>query len=152
MKVYRLTRKKYAKDLSGLGASLYGNRWNSKGVFMLYVAESRALALLEVLVHVTLENLPSDYVMVEIEIEEGVPQRLIEVNSLKKNWNVFPHLANTQKLGDDFIRKQENLLCKVPSAVVEQEYNYLINPFHADFKKVKAVGLKSFPVDDRLLF
>lgn len=152
MRVYRLTRKKYADDLSGYGASLYGNRWNSKGIFMLYTAESRALALLEVLVHIRLENLPSDYVMVEIEIPEECEIAEISVDELNANWKVFPHLRNTQIIGDDFINRREKLLCKVPSAVVENEYNYLVNPFHPEFKKVKIIAVKAFPVDDRLMY
>lgn len=152
MKVYRLTRKKYARDLSGVGASLYGNRWNSKGVFMLYTAESRALALLEVLVHIRIENLPSDYVMVEIEIPNNSEATSIHKNHLGGNWNIFPHVSSTQALGDEFVRRQKELLCKVPSAVVENEYNYLLNPFHSDFKKVKVISVSDFPVDDRLLF
>lgn len=152
MKVYRLTRRKYAKDLSGLGASLYGNRWNSKGVFMVYAAESRALALLEVLVHIRLENLPSDYVMVEIEIPGDPKTTSIKVDHLGGKWNVFPHVTSTQLLGDDFVRDKKYAFCKVPSAVVENEFNYLLNPFHPDFKKVKVNSFKAFPVDDRLMF
>ncbi|SFT55535.1 RES domain-containing protein [Lishizhenia tianjinensis] len=152
MKVYRLTRRKYARDLSGLGASLYGNRWNSKGVFMVYAAESRALALLEVLVHIRLENLPSDYVMVEIEIPDDLKTTSIHVDALDGKWNVFPHVTSTQFLGDDFVRAQKYAVCKVPSAVVENEFNYLLNPFHPDFKRVEVTSFKTFPVDDRLMF
>ena len=75
MRVFRLSKKKYSKELSGKGASKSGNRWNSKGTEIIYSAESRALAMAEVAVHLTLATLPSDYVMIEIDIPETIADK-----------------------------------------------------------------------------
>jgi len=72
MKVYRLARKRYATELSGIGAAKYGNRWNPKGVEVIYTAESRALAMAEVLVHLSLETLPSDFQMIQMNIPDKI--------------------------------------------------------------------------------
>lgn len=90
MRVFRLSRKKYANDLNGKGAALFGYRWNSKGVEIVYTAESRALAISEVSVHLTLATLPNDYMMVEIEIPDSLTFEKIDVNSLEVGWNSYP--------------------------------------------------------------
>ena len=72
MRVFRLSKRKYSKELNGKGAAKSGNRWNSKGTEIIYTAESRALAMAEVAVHLTLATLPSDYVMIEIEIPDNI--------------------------------------------------------------------------------
>jgi RES domain-containing protein len=150
MKVFRLSRKKYAKDLSGKGAAFFGNRWNSKGVEVLYTAESRALAMAEVLVHISLSSLPDDYMMVEIEIPDTLNVEILNLKSLGKNWNANPLNPKTQKLGDAFIHSQKNCVLKVPSAVVKGDFNYLLNPNHLEISKVKISDVTDFPFDSRV--
>ena len=118
MKVYRLSKRKYSHILNGRGAAKFGNRWNSKGTEIIYCSESRALAMAEVAVHLTLATLPSDYVMIEIDIPDSLSIEEIKVESLSKNWNSFPHIANTQEIGDDFVEIGKNCLMRAPSAVV----------------------------------
>lgn len=149
MKVFRLSRKKYAKTLSGVGAALFGNRWNSKGVEMVYTAESRALAMAEVAVHLSIARLPKDYMMLEIEIPESVSICQLK-KRLKKGWNDNPPSAISQDFGDTFIRDGECCVFKVPSAVVQGDFNYLINPYHNDFKKIKISSAVAFPFDTRM--
>lgn len=150
MKVYRLSRKKYSAELSGKGASMVGGRWNSRGTEIIYTAESRALAMAEVAVHLTFATLPDDFVMVEIEIPDELKCSTVEVEELTKNWNAFPYLLKTQEVGDAFVRKLEFCLLKIPSAVVPGDHNYLINPKHADFNKIKITAVERFPFDARL--
>ncbi|EDM43636.1 hypothetical protein SCB49_08598 [unidentified eubacterium SCB49] len=149
MRVFRLSRKKYAKTLSGKGAALFGNRWNSKGVEMIYTAESRALAMAEVAVHLSIARLPKDYMMLEIEIPTSVS--ICELKKRpKKGWNDNPPTSISQELGDDFIRDAACAVLKVPSAVVQGDFNYLMNPYHLDFKKIKIVSSVAFPFDTRM--
>lgn len=150
MNVFRLSREKYANDLSGKGAAIFGNRWNSKGVEMLYTAESRALAMAEVLVHMSLANLPDDYMMIEIEIPNSIQFEILELNRLIENWNSNPLNVQTQSLGDAFIHSKEKCILKVPSAVVQGDFNYLINPNHSEIDKIKIKSVTKFPFDKRV--
>jgi RES domain-containing protein len=112
MKLFRLTRKQYATELSGKGAAKFGNRWNSKGTEMIYTAESRALAMAEVLVHLNLATLPSNFMMMEIDVLDSVSIKKIELKDLPKYWNVHPPSSITQKIGDEFILVREVCILK----------------------------------------
>ncbi|MGF1557075.1 RES family NAD+ phosphorylase [Paucihalobacter sp.] len=150
MIVYRLSRKKYANELSGKGAALFGNRWNSKGVEMIYTSESRALAMAEVAVHLTLATLPNDFVLLEILIPDKLSILEFSPKELSKNWNAFPHHPETQLAGDQFIRDNHFAVMKVPSAVVQGDFNYIINPYHSQFKLIKIAAQLPFLFDQRL--
>jgi RES domain-containing protein len=149
MIVYRLSKQKFARDLSGRGAETSGGRWNSRGVPMLYTSESRALCVAEIAVHTPLGIVPEDYVLVSIEIPE-VEMAEVAVGSLPPDWKVFPHARSTQTIGDRFILDGEHLVLKVPSAVVQGDYNYLVNPLHPDFPRVKVIKTEAFSFDTRL--
>lgn len=150
MRIFRLIRKKYGIQLSGKGAALSGNRWNSKGTELIYYADSRALAMAEVAVHLSLSILPKDYVMVEIEIPTSVSIVSLTTDELPPSWNSFPHLLDTQKIGDDFVAERKSCVLKLPSAVVPGDFNFLINPHHADFASISIKGQEDFPFDSRL--
>lgn len=150
MKVFRLSKKKFSEELSGKGASKSGNRWNSKGTEIIYAAESRALAMAEVAVHLTLATLPSDFVMIEIEIPDNIKIKVINLNDLPDHWNNYPPNNSTQKIGDDFIDSMEDCILKVPSAVVQGDFNYLMNPYHKEFKQIKILSVIAFPFDKRI--
>lgn len=152
MIVFRLSKKKYAFELSGKGASKSNNRWNSKGTEVIYTAESRALAMAEVAVHLTLATLPNDYVMIEIEIPSNLVIQQIHTKNLKAGWNANPHTQETQKIGDNFINLRKAIALQVPSAVVKGDFNFLINPYHKDFNKVKIIKTYDFPFDERLFY
>lgn len=150
MLVFRLVRAKYGNKLSGKGAAITGQRWNSKGTELIYTSESRALAFTEVCTYVSLKNFPKDFQLLEIFIPDDIPIKKIDQKDLPDHWNCFPHQYKTQKFGDDFIRTNEYLVMKVPSAIIPGDFNYLINPFHSDFSKVKVHKSYPFPVDERL--
>ncbi|MDG1260234.1 MAG: RES family NAD+ phosphorylase [Flavobacteriales bacterium] len=150
MRLFRLTKEKYAHDFSGKGAALFGNRWNSKGVEMIYTAESRALAMAEVAVHLSLGTLPNDYVMVELSISGNTKMGEISSAKLPERWKTNPPIHATQILGDAFISANEFGILKVPSAVVAGDSNYLINPHHPAGKKLKLVEISTFEFDKRL--
>ncbi len=147
MVVFRLARDIYAKDLSGKGAEIAGGRWNSKGTAMLYTGQNIALCVSELAVHLPLGIVPVGYCIVHIDVPDVT---VLELKKLPPNWDSFPHPDETQKIGDKFIKDNKFLLMKVPSASVQGEFNYLINPRHADFDKVKIKKVLSFGFDDRL--
>jgi RES domain-containing protein len=150
MRVFRLIRKKYGIELSGKGAALSGNRWNSKGTELIYCADSRALAMAEVAVHLSLSILPKDYVMVEIDIPSYTSIATLSKEDLPDNWSSFPHILDTQQIGDVFVSERKNCVLKVPLAVVPGDFNFLINPHHPDFSAIRIVGQEDFPFDQRL--
>lgn len=152
MRVFRLVRRAYAWPLSGKGAALYGARWNSPGMEVVYTACNRSLAMAEVLVHLPLAALPDDYCMLELEVPETIPFDQLTPEQLPRNWNAFPHKGSTQRFGDDFLRKGDQLGLLVPSVVTRGDFNLLLNPVHTDFKKIERISLEPFPFDQRLLW
>jgi RES domain-containing protein len=150
MEVFRLARKKYPIELSGKGASIAGARWNFKGTEIIYTAQSRALAMAEVAVHLSLATLPKDFVMLTVEIPDAVLVETLDPKKLHADWNVFPNSFTTQILGDEFIKTNEFCVLKVPSAVVKGDFNFLINPFHKDFKLIQITAKEDFPFDKRI--
>lgn len=148
MKVYRLTNGEYINDLSGTGSKLYGGRWNSIGFFALYTTEHISLAVLEILVHIKSYRRPLDYHLITIEIPETVNIASIDQLHLKRNWK--EDISYGQLIGDEFLNEMQALVLKVPSAIVEQEYNFMINPAHPDADKVKINSSKVFIFDKRL--
>ena len=150
MIVYRLSKGMYRYDLSGKGAELAGGRWNSKGTAILYTSESIALCTVEVAVHMPLGIVPKDYHLVQIEIPDDLPYQQIREADLPKTWKSFPHANVTQEMGDKFVTQGDHLVLKVPSATVQGTYNYLVNPRHPDFPKIRLLATGPFAFDKRL--
>lgn len=153
MIVFRIERERYLKTtLTGVGASMCeGYRWNSLNTRMVYTAETRALATLEVSVHLDLsEDLPDDRYYVGIEIPDAIQIQEVKVEDLPEDWNAKPPTLITQTIGDDFVNYNESAILKVPSSIVPQEFNYLINPNHPDWSKIKVVSTVKMIFDSRL--
>ena len=151
MQVFRLSRARFADTLSGVGAALKGARWNSAGIEMVYTAGNRSLAMAEVAVHLSLGMLPDDYMMLTIDIPAEVAIKKIDEKALPEDWRVFPFPTSTQKWGDDFVRENAFSVMQVPSVVTQGDYNYLLNPLHKDFPKIKIVDRVPFPFDARMI-
>ncbi len=150
MIVFRLAKAKYSHDFSGKGAEKTGGRWNSKGVSIVYTSESRALCTAEIAVHTPLGLLPTDYEIITIELPDSIKIRTLAIKNLPSDWNSIPHSGSTQEIGDEFIRQNKTAVFKVPSAVVPGDFNYLLNPKHDDFAKVKIKKTEVFGFDLRL--
>ncbi|HWZ14030.1 MAG TPA: RES family NAD+ phosphorylase [Mucilaginibacter sp.] len=150
MILYRIVKCSYADDLSGTGARLYGGRWSSEGKPAVYLASSRSLAVLEVLVHLPPLMIPNDYCLVEISVPDNSITQ-ISANQLPANWKDISPPMILRQTGDEFLKKQANLLMKVPSAIVPAEFNYLLNTRHPDMKKVKILKREPFDFDQRLV-
>jgi RES domain-containing protein len=153
MKVFRIEREKYLKStLTGIGASMTeGYRWNSLNTKLVYTAESRALAMLEISVHLDLsEDLPDDRYYIELEIPDSVTILEVSKKDLPKAWNSIPPSAATQSIGDEFVTQNEGAILKVPSALVPEEFNYLINPNNSNAQKIKILSITKLSFDTRL--
>ena len=147
MILYRFSHSKYAGELSGEGAKLRGGRWNPVGLPVIYSSEYISLALLEILANATsLEELQM-ISLTEINIPQPPEIHEIKLQNLKKNWHL--DFDYTQWMGQEIIRSGKSLLVQCPSAIVPRENNYLINPAHPDFKRVK-VSVNNFDFDERL--
>jgi RES domain-containing protein len=148
MLLYRITRCVYADDLSGTGARLYGGRWNNIGRAMVYLASSRSLAILEALVHLPTAIIPDNFCLITIDVPEDV--FVADSQLFPPNWNAYPEPEILKHTGDFFLKENRNLLMKVPSAIVKEEYNYLLNPQHIKSSKVKIISNEPFTFDERL--
>ena len=147
MIVYRISNSIYSNDISGTGAKLNGARWNSKGVQALYTSQQISLAVLEMLVNTNFKDYAIPLDLMYIKLPEQ-PVTTIESSGLKNNWRDDPEY--TRYMGDEFFKQKRSLILRVPSAVIQEEYNYLANPLHPDFKKIKIIKTKSFWPDERL--
>jgi RES domain-containing protein len=150
MELYRLSRDIHGKVLSGKGASISGGRWNSPGTEIIYTAANRSLAMAEVAVHFSIATLPAGYMMMTLYVPEIVSVTEVDIKTLPEGWNQFPPLKQTQLFGDQFITDGKRCLLKVPSAVTQGDFNFLINPLHPEFKKIKITEYEPFPFDRRL--
>lgn len=149
MIVYRLSKEIYKNDLSGIGAEKFGGRWNNKGTRMVYTAQSRALANLEVAVHLAFTNIPKNYYLTTLQIPDEFIVTYDQKYLKNKNWKSIPPINFTQTEGDKFV-KENGLILKVPSAIVQGDYNYLINPTHEKLSQVKILESELFSFDSRL--
>lgn len=150
MLVFRLVKQQYSKVLSGKGAAIFGERWNSKGLELIYTVENRSLAMAEVAVHFSLATMPSSYNMLSIFIPDNLTIKEIKTIELPDDWNTFPHAKSTQNIGDNFILENKFVTLKVPSVVTKGDFNILINPHHKDFKKIKIKSFEPFLFDRRI--
>ena len=147
---WRIVTAKYKNDaFSGEGARIQGGRWNSKGVPMVYTAGSLALALLEILVSLPAAKLLQEFVRIPIRFSLKLVTSLEEAD-LPADWNSRPASSSTKKIGDQWVASKESVILKVPSIVVPEEYNYLVNPLHPDFKKISIGSSVAYFLDPRL--
>lgn len=150
MKVFRLSKSEFCRDLTGVGAEKSGGRWNEKGYPVVYASGSRALCLTEVAVHIPLGIIPQDFILTTIEFSSKLLTHEIYEEELPLDWKTFPHPSFPKKMGSFLLKERKHLIIKVPSAVVQGEYNYLINPNHPDISKVKITSVEPFFFDERL--
>lgn len=146
------TRDYSADDLTGKGAELTGGRWNRKGTAMLYTASNRALACLETLVHLNSAGLPLNRYLVSIEIDDDLwdAARIETVRSLPVGWDAEPASSTSIDLGTAWAKGATSLLLAVPSVLVPEEANILINPRHPDISRLKATKLRKWLYDPRI--
>lgn len=150
MHVWRLARRAH-QALDGEGARLAGGRWNSPGVALVYTSATVSLAALEYLVHVDLEDVPGDLIAMCVELPDGAPIEEVAIGDLPKDWNRQPQHPACVEIGDEWAARAETLALRVPSAIVPEEFNYLINPAHPEAATVRVIASREFSFDARLL-
>ena len=150
MRAFRLCRSAHPA-YDGEGARRVGGRWNSKGVRVLYMSENRALAVLEVLVHLS-ATLPDKYVLGAADIPEGIVIERIADQDLPNGWATLTpgEQVSTKRLGDTWIERQRSAVLSVPSVILG-ERNYVLNPAHSDFARIDFAEPEPFRFDLRLI-
>ncbi len=151
MEAFRISRTRYAGQLSGEGASLGGGRWNSIGTSLIYTASNRSLAMAEVAVHLSLAALPEDFLMLAITIPDDITLDIVSIDHLSTDWRLFPYSTATQAVGDRFVVEGRYCVLQAPSAVTRGDYNLLINPRHREFERIEIISREPFPFDRRLI-
>jgi len=147
---WRITSEKYADTaFSGEGAKKYGGRFNSVGTLVVYTSESISLATLELLAKAGRRQRLSGRVVLSVTFEES--QVIVYDNEdLPEGWDARPYGPSSQQATGEWIRSEKSLVLKVPSVVVPEEHNYLINPEHPDFDKLEFGEPRSLDPDPRL--
>jgi len=146
-----LCKARHSKQLlSGEGARLNGGRWSHPGIAVVYTAGTLSLAVLEFLVHLDYEVAPADMVRVQILVPSSACIEKVKMASLPKNWRNYPAPESLQKIGSSWAKEKRTLLLEVPSAVIPEECNYLVNPEHPEFKELKVERPERFKFDSRL--
>lgn len=150
MIVYRITKSEHAA-LDGIGG-LYGpGRWHKKGSLIIYVAEHASLAAWEKIVHVaSFANLQKDLLLVKLEIPERIEILNVPPNILVKGWDQFPYSSETMNFGTSFLRKKECLALRVPTVIIPDEFNIILNPLHPDIFSCKVISTVPFIFDRRI--
>ncbi len=151
MIVYRIANTRYIRDVSGTDARRHGGRWNQKGTPVISTATNRALATVEYLVHLPLSLLPSDLSIATLDIPDSVHIKEVALEALPPHWRDYPAPSTLGVLGTDWSVASETLLLRVPSAVVEHEWNILINPGHPEMTQIKITGVAPYHFGARLL-
>ncbi len=148
VRAWRIYKAKHASTaLTGEGARLYGGRWNSRGISVIYAAESLALACLEMLVH---ERRLRSYRYRALDFD-GTLMTQVSMTSLPPSWAASRPPAGNLRIGDEWIAGAVSAVLRVPSALVPGEYNYLLNPAHPDFAQIRFDDEQMLKLDPRLL-
>ena len=150
LRVWRVYELKHALTaFAGEGARLFGGRFNSPGAPAVYTASSVSLATLEMLVHLESSDLLRQYRIREAWFDESLVLPL-NIRDLPKNWRRSRPPPAVHAVGDNWVSAGTSAVLRVPSAVVPTEFNYLLNPNHPDFAKVRLGKEKAFEFDRRL--
>jgi RES domain-containing protein len=149
MRVWRLCRRAHAAP-DGEGARRYGGRWNQRGTALVYTSASASLAALEYLVHLDPEDAPPDLILVPADIAPAVVIRELRIAELPADWRSLPASDALARMGTSWARRLESAVLSVPSAVVPEERNYLLNPAHPQFREIAFGPARPFAFDPRL--
>jgi RES domain-containing protein len=139
-----------ADDLTGAGAKISGGRWNRPGSPLLYCASNISLAVLETFIHLGAGGLPLNRYLVELAIPDAVWQRAITLDAPPVGWDAIPTGKVSLDEGDRWLKANRSALLLVPSVIVQEEWNVLVNPMHADAAAIMARKVRKWTYDPRL--
>ena len=150
IEAWRIVEARFAETaFDGEGARKYDGRWHTKGLSVVYTAGSIALATLEMLVHLESERHIPSYVVIGCSFQEALVE-VVDREHLPRNWRDLPAPSELQLIGSAWLRSRTSAVLEVPSAVINAESNYLLNPAHPDFQSIE-IGLpQPFELDPRL--
>ena len=150
--VYRLLRKPFAVNpFDGEGSYRFGGRWSPPGTRLVYTAEQLSLAMIEYLVHINPGQPPKDLMLAKAEIPDDVSRVQIRIKHLPPEWRRYPAPAILAKLGASFVQEAKAAVFIVPSALAVSENNWLLNPAHPDFHRIRIHVAEQFQFDPRLI-
>ena len=148
MQVWRISAVRFsANALSGLGAARAGARWNSRGTAVAYTADTVALAMLELLVHVDRSDVPLGMRLLSFDLPDDA---ITSLDPLPSSWKKLPYSQQVRQVGDDWAQAKSGLALRVPSALARGHTNLLINPAHQRFAEIKRLLDEPLAFDDRL--
>ncbi len=149
MEIYRITLTRYAQTLKASGAD---GRWSREGIHVIYSAYSRSLACLENIIHRGSEGLKRDFCTMVIHVPDNVSIKSIKTKDLRNNWYQSTPYAREycQMIGNDWVKSNDSCVLRVPSVIIKEEHNYVINTLHPDFSEIELVGIEPFFFDPRL--
>ncbi len=147
---YRIVKSRYQNDLSGEGAERYGGRWNSIGTPALYCCENRSLAMLEILANTFGSARLVNFVVLSIEVPDELPIYVPLQTELPGTWNAIPMQSETQRFGDRIFQRNEFVGFRVPSTLMHLEFNYVFNPLHVEYPKIRIIDKTPLVIDARL--
>jgi len=148
MLVYRICQEKYADDLSGEGAALYGGRWNFPKTRALYTSTNPSLCLLEMLVHLPNYQIDTPFILITLEVPD-VQISKVDLKDLKEGWDSFSSLEVSRKMAAKIMAEDKYLGLLVPSVVMNLDYNLVVNPLHDDFHKVRMLDKLNYTLENR---
>lgn len=147
---YRIVQQRWSSSaMNGEGARICGGRWNSPGVPAVYLAESRALAALEILVHAPREGLVLDWIVIEVDVPDAWIEKT-PMSRLPDDWRERPSSQGAQAFGTKWLRAGKGIALQLPSVVVPEEHALLLNPLHPRMRELKIGRPKTFSFDSRL--
>jgi RES domain-containing protein len=149
LRVWRLCKRAHSA-FDGEGSRLAGGRWNRRGTRMIYTSGSLSLAALEILVHCEPSLLPADLVAIPADIPVSLGIEPVDEARLPSDWSRMPPPGALADLGSGWLDAARSPVLSVPSAVVPRERNYLLNPAHPDFARIKRGAIEPFSLDPRL--
>lgn len=148
---WRIFKPKHAATaFTGEGARLFGGRWNSKGTAVVYAAGSAALAALELLVHLASRQILDSYQLCGLTFDEKIVTE-VSGSDLPASWRTDPAPQALKQIGDIWVAGRTSAVLRVPSVVIDTESNYLLNPAHPDFPRIRIGRARKFRLDPRLV-
>lgn len=149
MRVWRIATAAHVA-FDGEGARRYGSRWTSKGFPVVYASATLSLAALERFLHADPDMEPTDLVAVSVDIDDDIRIEALEIRRRLANWRKYPAPEGLARFGDEWLRASRTAILAVPSAVIPHERNYVLNPAHADFRRLVIGRPEPFSFDPRM--
>jgi RES domain-containing protein len=151
LRLWRIVKQKHAATaFDGEGARRFAGRWNKRGTTIVYLSETLSLAALETFVHLSSEDSRFEFVAIEVEVPDDVAVDQLDPADLPPNWRAEPPLAETKAMGTAWVASGTAALLRVPSVIVPIEANYLLNPAHPDFARLRIGPPRPFGFDERM--